>query len=326
MYLSFSTRFFSVRTCSSARPVILVSQTTGLPWTVKIVFAVTGITGNVGGVVARNLLAAGQSVRGVVRDIGRGEPWAKRGCELVEADINNVAALTSAFKGVDGVFVLVPPNFDPSPDFREARATATALRSALDAARPDRVLYLSTIGAQATQSNLLSQHSMIEQALRELPIPICFLRPGWFMENSGWDVAPAAKNGVIASFLQPLDKPVPMVATADIGSVAAEILQTKWNGQRVVELEGAHRVTPNDIAATFSSLLGRPVRIEAVPRDTWESLFKSQGMNNPIPRIQMLSGFNEGWIEFESGEAGSRKGKVELRTVLQQLIEGLGKS
>lgn len=289
-------------------------------------FAVTGITGNVGGEVARNLLAAGQPVRGVVRDIGKGETWAKLGCDVAEADINDAAALTSAFEGVDGVFVLVPPNFDPSPDFREAQAAANALRSALDAARPGRVVYLSTIGAQATRSNLLTQHSMIERALRELSIPITFLRPGWFMENSSWDVAPAARDGVIASFLQPLDKPVPMVATADIGCVAAEIIQTKWNGQRVVELEGARRVTPNEIAATFASLLGRPVRAEGVPRETWESLFKSQGMKNPMPRIQMLDGFNQGWIEFESGEEGSRKGKVELRTVLQKLIERMGNS
>jgi len=285
------------------------------------VFVVTGITGNVGGEVARNLLAAGQPVRGVVRDIGKGETWAKRGCDLVEADINNVAALTSAFKGVDGVFVLVPPNFDPSPDFREAQATATALRSALDAARPGRVVYLSTIGAQATKSNLLTQHSMIEQALRELSIPISFLRPGWFMENSSWDVGPAAKSGVIASFLQPLDKPVPMVATADIGRLAAQLLQETWSGHRIVELEGAHRVTPNEIAATFTNLLGRPVKVEAVPRETWESLFKSQGMKNPAPRIRMLDGFNEGWIEFEAGQAGSRKGNVAMETVLRMLIE-----
>jgi NAD(P)H dehydrogenase (quinone) len=293
---------------------------------VRIVYAVTGITGNVGGEVARNLLAAGQSVRGVFRDVGKGETWAKRGCELIEADINDAASLTPAFEGADGVFVLVPPNFDPSPDFREARATAAALRAALDAARPGRVVYLSTIGAQATESNLLTQHSLIEQALGELPISICFLRPGWFMENSSWDVAPAARNGAIASFLQPLDKPVPMVATADIGRTAAELIQTKWNGRKVVELEGPHRVTPNEIADTFASLLGRPVRIEAVPRETWESLFKSQGVKNPMPRIQMLDGFNEGWIEFESGEAGSRKGKVELKTVLQKLIERVGES
>ncbi len=284
-------------------------------------FAVTGITGNVGGEVARNLLAAGQSVRGVVRETRKGETWAKRGCSLVEADINDPAALTAAFKGAAGVFVLVPPNFDPSPDFREARSVAAALQSALNAARPERVVYLSTIGAQATRPNLLTQHSIIEQQLGELPIPICFLRPGWFMENSSWDVAPAAMNGVFPSFLQPLDKPVPMVATADIGRVAADLIQTAWDGRSVVELEGPHRVTPEEIAATFADLLGRPVRTDAVPRETWESLFQSQGMKNPAPRIQMLDGFNEGWIEFEGGEAGSRKGKVELRTVLQRLIE-----
>ncbi len=141
------------------------------------------------------------------------------------------------------------------------------------------------------------------------------------MENSTWDVAAAANNGVISSLLQPLDKPVPMVATADIGRVAAELLRDTWNGRRVVELEGPHRVTPNEIAATFAGLLGRPVRAEAVPRETWESLFKSQGTKNPAPRIAMLDGFNEGWIEFERGETGSRKGKVALETVLQKLIE-----
>ena len=283
-------------------------------------FAITGITGNVGGEVARNLLAAGRPVRAVVRDVRQGEAWAKRGCDLVGADINNVAALTAAFKGAEGAFLMVPSNFDPSPDFREARATAATLSSALDAARPGKAVYLSTIGAQATHSNLLSQHSIIEQALRKLSLPITFLRPGWFMENSAWDVAPA-KNGIISSFLQPLDKPAPMVATADIGRTAAELLQETWSGHRVVELEGPQRVTPNEIASTFADLLGRPVKVEAVPRETWESLFKSQGMKNPTPRIQMLDGFNEGWIEFEGGEVGSRKANVTLQTVLRTLIE-----
>jgi uncharacterized protein YbjT (DUF2867 family) len=283
-------------------------------------FAITGITGQVGGEVACNLLAARHSVRAVVRGIGKGKAWAERGCDLVTADINDLAALTVAFKGVDGVFVLVPPTFDPSPDFREARAVASTLNSALDAARPGKVIYLSTIGAQATRPNLLTQHTIIEQTLRKLSVPITFLRPGWFMENSSWDVG-SAKNGVIQSFLQPLDKPVPMVATADIGGSAAELLQETWNGHRVVELEGPRRVTPKEIAASFASLLGHPVRVESVPRETWEPLFKSQGMKNPTPRIQMLDGFNEGWIDFEGKGIGSRKGKVALETVLRTLIE-----
>src|ERR1700684_736673 len=285
------------------------------------IFAITGITGQVGGEVARNLLAAHQNVRGVVRDVSKCKEWAERGCELVSADINDAAALTAALKGADGAFILVPPNFDPSPHFSEARTLAATLSSAFVAARLRRVVYLSTIGAQATRSNLLTQHTIIEQALRTVLCPITFLRPGWFMENSSWDVPPARSKGVIPSFLQPLDKPVPMVATADIGRLAAQLLQETWSGHRIVELEGAHRVTPNEIAATFTILLGRPVKVEAVPRETWESLFKSQGMKNPAPRIQMLDGFNEGWIEFEAGQAGSRKGNVAMETVLRMLIE-----
>jgi NAD(P)H dehydrogenase (quinone) len=264
-------------------------------------FAITGITGKVGGNVARKLLGGGCAVRAVVRDVRKGDGWAKRGCDVAVADIQDVAALTTAFAGAEGVFLLVPPNFDPAPGFPEARATAAALKAALEKTRPAKIIYLSTIGAQASEPNLLTQHTIIERVLVELPLPITFLRPAWFLENSRWDVAAARENGVIPSFLQPLDKPVSMVATADIGRVAAELLQEKWSGRKVVELEGPNRVTPNAVAATFAELLGRPVRMDAVPRETWESLFQSQGMKNPMPRIRMLDGFNEGWIEFETG-------------------------
>jgi uncharacterized protein YbjT (DUF2867 family) len=284
-------------------------------------FAITGITGNIGGEVARKLLAAHQPVRAVVRDSGKAPAWEQRGCEIAVADIGDASALAAAFAEAEAVFVLVPPIFDPAPDFPEAQAIASTLKAALQAARPGSVVYLSTIGAQAAQPNLLTQHSIIEHTLRELPLPITFLRPAWFMENSSWDVAPARERGVIPSFLQPLGKPVPMVATADIGRVAAELLQAKWEGHRVIELEGPKRVTPNEIAAAFSDLLDRPMKIEAVPRESWESLFRSQGMKNPGPRIQMLDGFNEGWIEFEGGETGSQKGTVALKTVLKALID-----
>jgi NAD(P)H dehydrogenase (quinone) len=284
-------------------------------------FAITGVAGQVGGHVAHRLLGAGQPVRAVVRDVRKGDMWAQRGCEVVIADILDSAALASAFEGMEGVFVLVPPNFDPAPGFPEARATAAALQSALAATRPGRIVYLSTIGAHAAQSNLLTQHTLIEAALADLPVPIAFLRPAWFMENSSWDVAPARERGLIPSFLQPPDKPVPMVSVADVARVAAELLQETWDGGRVVEMEGPRRVAPNEIAAIFAEVLGWPVGIDVIPRDSWEPMFRSQGMKNPTPRARMLDGFNEGWIEFESGEAGSRKGEVPLKTALRALVE-----
>ncbi len=284
-------------------------------------YAITGITGQIGGAVGRTLLAAGQPVRAVVRDVDKGKSWTERGCDVALATIEDAASLTAAFRGAEGVFVLVPPNFDPQPGFPEAQAIAARLRSALENARPARVVYLSTIGAQANQANLLRQHTIIERSLSDLSVPITFLRPAWFMENCRWDVAAAREKGAIPSLLQPLDKPVSMVATADIGKLAAALLQEPWSGHRIVELEGPRRVTPDEIAATFTKVLGRPVRAQIVPRDSWEGLFSSQGTKNPLPRIQMLDGFNEGWIEFESGEAGSQKGTTSLESVLRSLLD-----
>src|SRR5882724_3578724 len=275
-------------------------------------YAITGITGRVGGSAGTALLAAGKEVRAVLRDAEKGSTWAERGCEVALATMTDVSALVAAFRAAEAVFILPPSEFDPQPGFPEARAVIAAVKSALEAARPGRVVCLSTVGAQATQSNLLTQRTIMEQALSSLPMPVAFLRPGWFMENSEWDLAPARETGNFPSFLQPLDRPIPMVATADVGRVSAALLQETWTGARVVELEGPRRVAPSDTAQALAKILGRPVRAEAVARETWAALFKSQGMKDPLPRIRMLDGFNEGWLDFESGEAGSMKGEVEL--------------
>ncbi|RBA25104.1 NmrA family NAD(P)-binding protein [Herminiimonas fonticola] len=284
-------------------------------------FAVTGITGQVGSVLARSLLAAGKDVRAVVRNAQKGADWAARGCDVAIAEMNDVDALQKAFSDVEGVFVMLPSNFDPTPGFPESRQTIAAIRTALKAAQPAKVVCLSTIGAHATQTNLLSQLGILEQELGTLSIPVSFLRAAWFLENAAWDIAPARVDRLISSFLQPLDKLVPMVATADVGRVAAELLQQTWSGHRVVNLEGPRRIKPLEIAEAFSKVLGHTVQIDAVPRQTWESLFTSQGMKNPTPRMQMLDGFNEGWIEFENDGVPVRKGEVTLETVLQALLE-----
>jgi uncharacterized protein YbjT (DUF2867 family) len=139
------------------------------------------------------------------------------------------------------------------------------------------------------------------------------------MENAAWDIA-SAKSGLIQSYLQPLDRAVPMISTEDIGRAAAVLLQERRDGQRVVDLESTQRVSPNALAAAFAEALGKPVRVEVVPRDQWESIFRAQGMKNPTPRMQMLDGFNEGWIDFPDRGAHARKGSIGINQAIAALI------
>ena len=282
-------------------------------------FAVTGITGKVGGEVARHLLAQGCKVRAVVRDRAKGVKWADMECELSVAAIEDASALTKAFRDVEGVFLMTPPNYDPEPGFPDTRRNAAAIRTAIETSRPAKIVFLSTVGAQVMESNLLNNSGMTEAMLRTASVPVVFLRAAWFMENASWDVE-SARTGVVRSFLQPLDYRIPMVSTGDIAATAVELLGERWNGVSVVELEGPERYSANDVAAALGSALGTEVRNEAVPRSRWEELFRSQGMKNPSLRMRMLDGFNQGWIDFESGREGSRKGKIALTAALRSLV------
>lgn len=284
-------------------------------------FAVMGVTGQVGKAVANALLGSGKKVRVIVRDASKANEWAERGCEISVANNLDIGAMTLALTGVEGAFILMPPNYDPAPGFPDTVAANQAVREALNTARPAKVVVLSTVGAHVERANLLNNLKMSEESFGTLDLPITFLRAGWFMENSSWDLSDA-RQGSINGFLQPADHPIPMIAVQDIGSTVADLFQEQWLGSRIVELEGPSRYTAHDIGAALGLAFGHQVKTRMVPRSEWESLFQSQGANNPIPRIQMIDGFNEGWIEFEGSGIERRRGKTTLNEAIKQLVSG----
>jgi uncharacterized protein YbjT (DUF2867 family) len=281
-------------------------------------FAVMGVTGKVGGAVARQLLAAGAPVRAIVRDEAKGAPWAAAGCEVAIATLDDGDSLATAFDGARGVFAMLPPQFDPAPDFPAARALIATLRAALATARPERLVALSTVGADATQPNLLNQLGLLEAALAELPGRTTFLRAAWFMDNAAGDLADA-RRGVVRSHLQPTDRAIPMVASSDVGRCAADVLLAA-DAPAIVELEAVDRVSPDQIAAAFARALGHDVRVEPVARDGWEAEFRAVGMANPLPRMQMIDGFNQGWIDFADRGAHARKATATIDQVIADIV------
>ena len=283
-------------------------------------YAITGITGRVGGAAAGALLAAGRSIRAIVRDAAKGDAWAERGADIAVADALDIGAMTAAFTGVAGVFIMVPPYFAPAAGYPETRAIVATLREALSAANPPKIVALSSIGAQhASGLGFITQSHILEEAFGELEIPTAFVRPAWFMENSAWDIPTARETGTMPSFLHPLDRPIPMAATADIGQTVADTLQQTWQGRRILEIEGPRRYSPTDIAAVLQTLTEHPMQAVAVPRDQWAATFEAQGTapDRTAPRIEMLDGFNSGWIDFEGVGAEHIVGRVTMEEALR---------
>jgi uncharacterized protein YbjT (DUF2867 family) len=286
-------------------------------------YAIMGITGQVGSAAARHLLDNGQLVRAIVRDKAKAAFWVARGAEIAIADWSDADALAAAFHHVDGVFVMLPANFAPSPDFAEPRALVQTLTAALRRAQPPKVVALSSIGAQHLRDlGLITQLHLLEQALDALPLPRAHVRAAWFMENIRWDVAQAQHQGRLLSYLQPLDRAIPMVSTDDIGRTIAGTLVETWFGRRVIEVEGPRRYSPLDMAQALAAVLEHDVETTAVPREQWIARFENEGMpvDRTGPRVAMLDGFNSGWIGFENGTTEHVRGNIPLGYVADELV------
>jgi hypothetical protein len=89
-----------------------------------------------------------------------------------------------------------------------------------------------------------------------------------------------------------------------------------------LELEGPEKYSPAAAAVAFSKLLGHPVTGHPIPRSEWHRLFVQQGTaeDRTAPRIEMLDGFNSGWIDFAGDGTERFKGKVTLEEVIKGLI------
>jgi NAD(P)H dehydrogenase (quinone) len=285
-------------------------------------FAVMGITGNVGGAVAGTLLQQGKKVRGIVRDSPKARTWEAQGVEIVTSNYDE--HLITAFSGVEGVFVMIPPNMIPEPGFPDSVVRIAAIKKAILVVKPPRAVFLSSWGSEKTSGlGLIAANRLLEQELGDTGVPSAFLRPAWFMENLGYSLSAARSTGNYFSFYQPLERPYAMVATKDVGRIGAQTLLQDWQGNRVIEISGPISYSSKDAAAALGAAIGRPIAAVAVPRDSWVDTLAQNGM--PADRsgasIEMVDSLNSGWIDLGVPGTEQTKGTTDLETTVKALAE-----
>lgn len=286
-----------------------------------MLFAVAGVTGNTGKVVADTLLSQGHAVRVIVRDAAKGEAFAARGAEVAVADLGDAAALTAALTGVDGAWLLIPPNMG-APDFRAyQKATGEALVAAVAAAAVPHVVLLSSVGAHLPSgTGPIAALYPVEAALSKLPATgVSLLRAGYFMENLPGNFG-MLDQGLLVAFHSG-DLAIPMVATRDIGATAAALLvegPPAPGHARVVELSGLD-VTFHEVAGTLSTLLGRSIAVNEVPTAAMSGALQGFGVPAGLADLyqEMTTGMVSGALGFEGGHR-----RVIAPTTVEQFLAG----
>jgi uncharacterized protein YbjT (DUF2867 family) len=284
-------------------------------------YVITGASGNTGGVAAETLLRAGKKVRVVARDAAKGEAWKQRGAEVALAEFTDAAALTRAFSGASGVYLMTPP-LDQAQDMIEERKPmiAALVKAAKDAAVPH-VVALSSMGAQhkAGTGPIVSLHDL-EARLAATGLRRTVLRPGYFAENWG-DVIPVAQTqGVLPAMLAP-ERKFPVVGTPDIGRAAAAALLDPPTAPRTIALAGPQDLSPADVAAALAKLLGKPVHVAPVPPEARAAAMQQAGFpaKTAAAYAEMCNAIDRGFVDYEGTEEKNR-GTETIEETLRRLI------
>jgi NAD(P)H dehydrogenase (quinone) len=281
-------------------------------------YAIMGATGQVGGAVARSLIAHGANVRAIVRNDAAAQAWQGQGATTALATLEDPVALEQAFEGAHGVFVMTPTWFSALDMFSENRAAIASLSTALRSARVGKVVLLSSVGAQHEHgTGAIGKMHLMEQALTDLPA-LTSIRAACFMENYAGLMASVRASGTLASMLVPPGRAIPMVATADIGAVAARRLLDEWTGQHVIELAGPRDYSPDDVAAVFATVLQREVAVQTLAPSAWPAVFEAWGLTpvSSAAMAAMTAGFNNEHIRFSQAAHQIVRGATPLAAVL----------
>lgn len=209
---------------------------------------VTGATGNVGSELVRALVAAGQSVRALVRDKSAGQI---PGAEAVAGDLNDPASVVPALADVDAVFLLAGYR-DASGLLAECRRAGVAHLVLLSSG--------AVVGGERT--NAVTAYNMeAEDAVRAGGMSWTLLRPSGYMSNAlQWVPQLRAGDVVREPFA---DVAVAAIDPHDIAAVAAVALSGGEHAGQAYRLTGPEAIRPADRVRALAEVLGRDLRFEA---------------------------------------------------------------
>ncbi len=278
-------------------------------------FVVLGANGHTGSIVANRLLDAGKKVRLFVRDASKVSALAKRGAEVSVGSVESAADLARAFDGAAGAYLLLPPDAQSTAFLERGRRIANAMKEALEKTAVPHVVLLSSIGADVPSgTGPIATLHYAEKVLGALPkTHLTSIRASYFMENLLALVHPMKTDGVLPVFSATAEYAFPMIATKDIGDVAADALLNAPKATEIIELSGPKETSYSDAARAFGAAFGREVRAVVLPIDGLVPAFTGSGMSEHMASLyrEMTEAFDAGKCTF-SGKHRTVRGKVSI--------------
>ena len=228
---------------------------------------VAGATGQLGGMITRQLLAQGQEVRILVRATSNYQALVAAGAQPAIGDLRDRASLDAACQGIAAVITTAIPH--PTADAATVQDVILhGNRNLIDAAQAAgarRFLFVAGFGAAPNSPvPFIAAKGQTEVYLRACGLPYTILEPDMLMDNvlmflvgkpalSGQTVWIAGEQSDRHSF----------VATQDVAALAVAAASHPAATNRTLTVGGPEPLTVRGVASIFASVLGRPVSVQS---------------------------------------------------------------
>jgi len=247
---------------------------------------VTGATGTVGSALVPALRDSGAQVRAMTRN----PHYALKGAQAVVADLHDPDSITTAFNGVDAVFLNSPSTADAAE--LQIRFLDLAAQAGIA-----RAVVLSQYGAaHGSPVRFLRWHAQVEGHIRRLNISATVLRPNLYLQSL-LAFADTIAQGTLAAPIG--TAAVSAIDTRDIADAAAAVLTSNNHDNETYTLTGPRAITHAEIADALSTATGSSIAFQDLPPEHFTAALGSY-----VPQWQ-LEGLVEDYAHYSRGEASS---------------------
>lgn len=281
---------------------------------------VTGATGQLGGLVVKELLRSepAANIAVSVRDPGKAAHLSALGIDVRHGDFDQPALLDRAFAKIDRLLIISTEG-DNATRIRQHRAAIDAAKRA----KVGFVAYTSFVKADTSSQYIIGIHRDSEAAIRASGVPFCILRNSEYAENEAMTTIQAVAAGAPKITVAAGDGKVGRAARRDYAAAAAAVLTTDGHEGRTYELGGPLR-SYADLAQIYSERANRPIAVEQVSDDAYRAIMIGYRLPAFVADIlvDLQRAIRERELEVESGDLERLLGRpvTPLADVIAEMI------
>lgn len=238
--------------------------------------AITGATGNLGGLVIDHLLTSGVAPADVVplvRSADKGERFTARGMAPRVATYDDPDGFARAIEGLDKLVLISPPTLDNAVRLHQLHGAVMAAH----ATPLTQLAYVSLSDPEERPFGLEDVDLAIEHSILAADIPFTFLRNSVYLDELAPELAVAAASGELLSATG--NHTLNWAPRTDQAAAIAAAVTQEGHLGATYNLVSPEPYTYDDLAIVLSQVTGRPVVHRTAPDDEVVAALAAGGMD-----------------------------------------------